>query len=353
MDQSLEPASSLSTLGGVANTIAAQNILEDYQTKKSDQTLRRQRADLALFGRFLAEAEHTPSGQVPDVPMLLARIETTAAQHANLLYTDLAAWRGITWGLVQSFVHWQLQKAYAVGSINVRLATIKAYCHLARKYGSLEASEYAMIKTVAGFDQTEARNVNEKREQSRCGKKKADPVSFSRAHVQLLKRRPDTRQGRRDALLMCLLLDLGLRCGEISDLNVTDVNLHTGMITFYRHKVHKTQIHQMTPDTLQAAQKYLADLPATQEALFIGVCSKARIDERSINSRVEALGKEVGIQGKNPLSPHDCRHYWTTSAFKGGSHLDSIQTAGGWNSPVMALRYAEASKIANEGIKLG
>jgi len=32
---------------------------------------------------------------------------------------------------------------------------------------------------------------------------------------------------------------------------------------------------------------------------------------------------------------------------------DATQDAGGWSSPAMLLRYVEAAKIANEGVRLG
>ncbi|MBC8492724.1 MAG: site-specific integrase, partial [Chloroflexi bacterium] len=52
-------------------------------------------------------------------------------------------------------------------------------------------------------------------------------------------------------------------------------------------------------------------------------------------------------------SAHDCRHYWATQAARSGTPIDRLQDAGGWSSPAMPLRYVEAAKIANEGVRLG
>jgi hypothetical protein len=57
--------------------------------------------------------------------------------------TTPAAWQSITYGLIETFVRWQLQQGYAIGSINVWLATIKKYCALATKAGS-KASQHTM-----------------------------------------------------------------------------------------------------------------------------------------------------------------------------------------------------------------
>jgi hypothetical protein len=50
-------------------------------------------------------------------------------------------------------------------------------------------------------------------------------VHIAQKQAKKLKSQPDTPQGRRDALLMCLLLDHGLRVGEVARLQVSDFDL--------------------------------------------------------------------------------------------------------------------------------
>ncbi len=69
----------------------------------------------------------------------------------------------------------------------------------------------------------------------------------------------------------------------------------------------------------------------------------------AINKRVGFLGAKIGLMG---LSPHDCRHYWATSATRGGTDLKSLQDAGGWKSPAMPMRYVESQVVANKGVRL-
>src|SRR5205814_9889481 len=113
---------------------------------------------------------------------------------------------------------------------------------------------YAMIKMVSGYRHKEGRNVDAKREVTRVGDKKAEAVSISPQQARALKQQSNTPQGRRDALLMCLLLDHGLRCGEVAALTVESLNMSTGLLTFYRQKVDKVQTHRLTRDTLLAAR---------------------------------------------------------------------------------------------------
>ncbi len=324
----------LDMIGAAANHAAAQSVLADYQARKAQETLRRQAADIRLFETYLAQAGLLVSDMA----------------------SDLASWSGVTWGLVEGFIRWQLKEGYATGSINVHLATIKSYCELASKHGSLAPAAYSLVKTVKGYRASEGRNVDDSRKQvkletRRPDAKKAEPVSISLEQARRLKsEQPATKKGRRDALLMCLLLDLGLRCGEISDLNVSSIDLQAGTLTFYRHKVHKWQTLNLERDALLAARAYLADCNQGQDKpLFSGPCSGKRICERTINARIGVLGKKIGLDN---LSPHDCRHYWATNAVRTGTDTKSLQDAGGWSSPAMPLMYAESSKIANSGVKL-
>jgi integrase len=327
-------APTLEQAGQVANNYATQIVLADYQQRLSTNTFRRQAADLALFVSYLSAAG----------------VVTVTAE--ELLHNP-HAWRGITYGLVDGFVRWMLNEGYAIGSINVRLSTIKAYSKLVTKADIISSTEYALIKLVTGYRHAEGRNIDQRREITRKGPKKANAVSISSMQAMRLKRQPDTPQGRRDSLLMCLLLDHGLRCGEVEALTVQSIDLTEGILTFYRQKVDKTQTHELTRDTLVAAMKYF-QICTPQDRLLMGsrktgvLCGV--MSQRAITDRVRVLGKAIGLEG---LSAHDCRHYWATAAVKGGTDLKSLQDAGGWNSPAMPLRYAESGKVANQGVKLG
>src|SRR5918912_4185540 len=116
-------ASPLAVVAPIADQAAAAHVFADYQRRKSPQTLRRQRADLALFTAYLAAAG-VPVGD---------------------LERDPGAWAGLSWGIVQGFVTWQVQQGYAIGSINVRLATLKAYCKLVLQAEAHPPEAFAMI----------------------------------------------------------------------------------------------------------------------------------------------------------------------------------------------------------------
>ena len=332
-------ASAMEIAGILANAYAANGAFQDYHSRKADNTLRRQRADLQLFADFLATAG------IPDTP-------TGAA-----LYSDAASWKGITWGLVEAFRNWMLQQAYSVGSVNVRLSTCKTYAKLAAKAGALGPMELSMIRNVGGYSHKESLRIDDKRDATRRDDaKKAEAVAITPQQAKQLKKQPNTPQGRRDAVLMALLLDHGLRVSEAAGLEVSGVDLAAGTVTFYRPKVNMTQTHRLTRDAKHAMKAYFdaGDAPALglllRASASKGRLTHAGVSERNLSGRVHGLGLLIGIEG---LSAHDCRHYWATTAARSGTPIDALMQGGGWSSHAMPLRYIERAKIANQGVKLG
>ncbi len=232
MSQELIPVNQSISIGQIANQYAAQNAFSNYQRRLAVNTLRRQQADIEVFATYLAHA-----GEIRE----------------NLM-NNPHAWKEITHGLIEGFVEWMLQTGYAIGTINLKLSTIKVYCKLATKAGVISSEECGQINMVNGYRHSHGRNVDQKREVTRIGDKKAVAVSISSIQAIQLKVHPETPQGKRDALLMCLLLDHGLRCGEVASLTPQSINLSTGTLTFYRQKVEHTSSRNEVSGSLQASE---------------------------------------------------------------------------------------------------
>lgn len=333
-------AEQMAIIGKFADHFAAQNTFTDYTQRKAKNTVDAQRFDLAAFVQFLESA---------------GAHGLTAEQ----LQTAPGAWYGVTWGIVKGFVEWQFKGGVSVASINRRLSTVKTYAKLAAQAGAIPADALTLIQTVRGYNQKEAMRVNEGRTVTRVGKKKAQHVSITDKQAEQLRAQPlDTPVGRRDAVLMALLLDNGLRAGELSALTVDSIDLHGGALKgFYRAKVNKTQNHDLSADALKALRAYFdsGDVPAVGPLLRGsrkgGKLDQAGMSETAISERVRKLGADLGIDG---LSAHDCRHYWATYWGKRVEKLPkgvfTLQEAGGWNSLSMPRRYVDQAATANEGM---
>ena len=326
----------LAVAGRVANGYAAANVFEDFLSRKADKTIATYRRGLDVFGMYLADVGVT-------------------GVDGECLMSNPDCWQDVTWGIVEGFVRWMLDKGYAIATINHRLTAVKIFAKLASKAGALDKLEYLQIKDVTGYGRAEAKRIDARRDVTRVGRKKAHPVSLTPNQARQLRSQPlDTPQGRRDALLMCLLLEHGLRVGEAAGLTVDNFNLDAGELTFYRPKVDKWQTHKLTPATLAAARAYFQhDAPDSGRALLAsrkgGSLINRPMSTRAMTKRVNWLGRRLGIDG---LSAHDCRHYWATDAARNKTDLFSLQQAGGWASLNMPRRYVEEAKIANAGVKL-
>ncbi len=205
---SLTGRDALILVGQMANEYADGDIFNDFNGRKADNTLRAYRADLGSLAAFLHEAS-----------------KGAVSVTGEALQTSPDAWAGVTWGLVQAFVRWLLQGGASVATVNRKLAAVKVYAALAAEAGALDGQDAARIaRRVHGYTGKAARNVDRERTNAgaptRQSTKKAAHVALTDDQVQALKAQPDTPQGRRDALLMALLLDHGLRVGEVALLTV-------------------------------------------------------------------------------------------------------------------------------------
>ena len=343
---SLTSQQALAMVGQMANAYADSNVFEDFNSRKADNTLRAYRADLGSFATFLHDASK-------------GAVTATGAA----LQTMPEAWTGVTWGLVQAFVQWLLKVGASVATVNRKLAAVKVYAALAAEAGALDGQDAAKIaRRIHGYTGKAARNVDRERTAAgaptRQSTKKAAHVALTDDQVKALKTHADTPQGRRDALLMALLLDHGLRVGELAILTVDAFQTdESGTFTFYRPKVGKEQRHRLTDDTLRALTAYMLHDAPDRGALLFRQSAKggqlktgAGISERNLSERVRTLGKRIGIPN---LSAHDCRHNWATRAVKGKTDAFALRDAGGWASLAMPSRYVEAAAIANERVTLG
>jgi integrase len=299
-------------------------------------TLIRQQSDLQRFAEYLA-------------------IMNTATT-ADALATDPEAWRGMTWKLLTGFGEGQWHTGFAVASCNVRLSTVRTYAALACRAGVIDEAEYRAIKAVNGYGDKEQQRIDESRDVKRVGTKKAAAVSLTDEQMKaLVSNHPDTPQGRRNRLMMCLLLNLGLRLGEVMSLRANDFDLEAGTVTLYRPQVGKTQRCNLIGGLWDAARSYIThdvidpQAPLLRASIKGGSLSATNmgLTRFGVAKRVQKLGRTVGVEN---LSPHDLRHSWALRAARNKADLIALRDAGGWTSVATLVRYVEA---AHEEIKTG
>lgn len=343
----------LLNFAAMADEFTRQTVVADYLREVAANTRRRQAAGLIAFADFLAQGSATLAADLrafaDDV-----RAYPNAAPHAG-------CWAGVTHGLVKQFFESMLRAGYAVSTANVRLSTLKTYARLAFTAGVIGEREYLLIKGITGKGRKAAVRIDEGRAQTRReNAKKREAVVLTHEQAEALKAHDlDTAQGRRDALLMALLLDHGMRVSEAALLTVGDIDLDAGVMRFYRPKLAGTDKeygeHELSQGALAALRAYFeaGDAPVFDDAPLLrssrkgGALTDAGMSERAITKRVRDLGAAMGIGG---LSAHDCRHTLATRYGQNPERypMPEVLNFFGWTSPSMFLtRYAKPNEVSD------
>jgi site-specific recombinase XerD len=156
-----------------------------------------------------------------------------------------------------------------------------------------------------------------------------------------------TFTGARDAAILLLFIDGGLRLAELAGLRLDDLD-QANRIAFVAGKGmgRRGPRPRAVPYGVKAAQalnRYLRrrerHLFHASPALWLG-SSTGELTANAVRRMVARRGEQAGIEG---LHPHTLRHSWA-SAFRaaGGSEGD-LMTLGGWRNRAMLDRYGKAA----------
>ena len=128
-----QSANSLIDFGTQANEAAAHAVFTLYQERRPINTQRSQRGALRLFIEFVQNSGIS----------------------VNDLYSDPAAWRGISWGLVQAFQQWLIQNGYSMKTVNDRVSVVKVYMSLANQAGVIPDNDILKLQALRGYTHKE------------------------------------------------------------------------------------------------------------------------------------------------------------------------------------------------------
>lgn len=147
------------------------------------------------------------------------------------------------------------------------------------------------------------------------------------------------RQAQRNAVVVTLLADAGLREGEVVHLRVQDVLLgeRKGRVLVYDAKGNKDRVIPIDKDSVDMIKAWLAVRPAldSTDALLVGKFGES-LQERGIQKLVAGIAKAARI---GHVTPHMLRH---TAAYRwreNGADLVQIATLLGHSSIEVTRRY--------------
>lgn len=154
------------------------------------------------------------------------------------------------------------------------------------------------------------------------------PQILSGNEIELLLSQPDTREpkGCRDKAMLELLYATGIRSSELIELNVQDINLHTGMLNCCVGKADR--IIPVYPTAVTAISDYilrarsLIITPDGGQALFTNLNGR-RLTRQGFWKIVKGYAEQAGIVKE--ITPHTLRHSFALHLLENGAELKDIQ----------------------------
>jgi site-specific recombinase XerD len=150
---------------------------------------------------------------------------------------------------------------------------------------------------------------------------------------------------RRDAALLRLLADTGMRRGEVAGLTVADLHLDGAGLILLRGETSKGKRDRLVPlsrEAVAALDKYLRVRHSHPHAalpwLWLG--KRGRLSDSGILQLVERRGRQVGVAG---LHPHRFRHTFAHRGQREGMSATSLMAIGGWKDAAMLARYGRSA----------
>lgn len=158
-----------------------------------------------------------------------------------------------------------------------------------------------------------------------------------REAVRTAKTTASRRQALRNAAVVALLVDAGLREGEIVHLRLEDVFLgeRKGRIFICNAKGNKDRDVPINKDVVDTLKAWLAVRPTGCQNVFVGVRGD-RLQERGIQKLVAEVARDAQI---GHITPHQLRHTFCYRLYKDGIPLNVIAELAGHSTIDVTRRY--------------
>ena len=181
---------------------------------------------------------------------------------------------------------------------------------------------YQFLISSGEADQNPAKSIKLEKTQKKL------PQILSGAEIELLLAQPDIKEpkGCRDKAMLELLYATGIRVTELVDLDVEDINLHTGML--YCNKEKAERVIPVYSTAVSAVADYLARVrnlivsPDGGQALFTNLNGR-RLTRQGLWKIIKSYAERANIVKE--ITPHTLRHSFALHLLENGAALKDIQ----------------------------
>jgi site-specific recombinase XerD len=152
-------------------------------------------------------------------------------------------------------------------------------------------------------------------------------------------------EDRRDTALLRLMLDAGLRRGEVAGIKLEDLDLD-GRVVKILGKGRRPGVAFFGVKTARDLDRYLrirprhlhADLPE------LWLSQKGALTGDGIHHLIAQRARQARIN--RPIHPHLTRHSWAHALKSAGASDEDVMSLGRWRDPKMMRRYGASAAIA-------
>lgn len=149
-------------------------------------------------------------------------------------------------------------------------------------------------------------------------------------------------RARRDEGIIRLMVETGVRAGEVAALAVADVDISTGLAIVRRGKGGKGRSVPFGPQTARAIDRYArirrTHRLADTAALWLGDRGKAF----GYDALHKTLAERAATAGIPRFHPHLLRHTAAHRWLRAGGSETGLMAVAGWSRPDMLMRYTQA-----------
>lgn len=238
---------------------------------------------------------------------------------------------GLTIQNLQAFRQLLLDSGSKPQTINRKLAALAAYGHWALQQGLIPTNPAASIKSI---------------EQSALAPKWLDK-NQRHALLRAVERDLLTARERyprlwiirlRDAVVITVLLNTGLRVGEVCQLRLSDVKLgeRSGSLVVRSGKGSKQRVVPLRGKVRNALQEWLRHRPQSQHDLLFTGQRGTGMTSAAVQHAVARAAKAAGIAA---VTPHILRHSFAKGLIDAGADMREVASLLGHNDLKTTLIY--------------
>lgn len=281
-------------------------------------------------------SDHTYRAYESDIAQCLQWLTDRSIALAMVSTDDLRLWMA------------SLSKSIARSSLSRKVVAIRGFFAWARHAGYLPSDPAAVLMTPKIANKLPT-VLNEMQAESLMDT--VDAVAGMNEHatmseLDVVKHATDLR----DSAMLEMLYGTAIRVGELTALNIGDVDADARMLRV-TGKGNKQRMVPFGVPAFRALRSWLSTQGRSailrhagiaedaQSALFVGVRG-GRIDQRVVRSVVHRVARLAGVAD---IAPHALRHSAATHMLNGGADLREVQEMLGHSSLQTTQRYTHVS----------